>query len=441
MIKTDSAERMRITSSGQVGIGTSSPIARLHVVGGDALINGIYVGRGGGTGEGNVVVGTGFRTNTDGGSNTVVGEGAMNVNISGIDNTAIGWSALANSTGSRNVAIGRTALGDNTSGGGNVAVGWGALKNTGSSSWNTAIGHQAGITFTTGENNTFLGMWTGVGFVSGSNNTFLGSNSSTGLVSGNSNTIIGWVSTLPSVLNNNIIISDGSGNRRINVDNVGRVGLGVISPAKKLHVGGSKDSSDVRFEALAYSSTNTTPIGSYGLLIADSLGNIHRRSVDSTVSTTSWSLSGNSSIDSSLKFLGTIGSFPIIIKTNNIERLRVTSSGLLGIGTTNPQANLHVNGSTRIGTNGTNISQVIKMSYNVDPSNIAPGNKIDIDIPVTNANQGSVVSVSPSADLETGIVIAFARVYQTGGVRLRLFNATASSIDPNPITFDVVVIQ
>src|SRR6185295_3531061 len=57
-----------------------------------------------------------------------------------------------------------------------------------------------------------------------------------------------------------------------------------------------------------------------------------------------WSLAGNSNATSSSK-LGTTNAINLRIFTNNLERARVTTAGLVGIGTTTPDSRLHVNSS------------------------------------------------------------------------------------------------
>jgi hypothetical protein len=48
--------------------------------------------------------------------------------------------------------------------------------------------------------------------------------------------------------------------------------------------------------------------------------------------------------------IGTESNTPLLISTNNTEKVRITSSGDLGVGTTSPSERLHVNGRARIAT-------------------------------------------------------------------------------------------
>ena len=64
----------------------------------------------------------------------------------------------------------------------------------------------------------------------------------------------------------------------------------------------------------------------------------------SSGSSDNWSLDGNNGTTPSKNFLGTTDNAPVVMKTNNEERLRVSENGRVGIGTSNPQAALHING-------------------------------------------------------------------------------------------------
>lgn len=63
--------------------------------------------------------------------------------------------------------------------------------------------------------------------------------------------------------------------------------------------------------------------------------------------TPGWSLTGNSSTGGS-NFIGTIDAAPLPFRTQNVERMRITDAGRIGIGTTDPQYLLDVNGSTNL---------------------------------------------------------------------------------------------
>ena len=62
-----------------------------------------------------------------------------------------------------------------------------------------------------------------------------------------------------------------------------------------------------------------------------------------------WDLTGNTAIKPTTNFLGTRDNQPLAIRTNNVERMRVTPTGDVGIGTTNPGSKLEVRGQLRTG--------------------------------------------------------------------------------------------
>ncbi|WP_126245350.1 hypothetical protein [Chitinophaga rhizosphaerae] len=66
----------------------------------------------------------------------------------------------------------------------------------------------------------------------------------------------------------------------------------------------------------------------------------------SDAASTGWNLTGNSTINPALNFLGTTDAQPLIFKTNAIEYGRITETGKMGVGTLYPNSALHVNGST-----------------------------------------------------------------------------------------------
>ena len=103
-----STERMRLDSSGNLMVGTTTAAGKLTVANGDASIYGITVGRAGGAISSNTAVGAGaLASNTTGNYNTASGLQALYSNTTGSSNTASGvYDLLYNTTGSNNTANG-----------------------------------------------------------------------------------------------------------------------------------------------------------------------------------------------------------------------------------------------------------------------------------------------------------------------------------------------
>ena len=195
---------------------------------------------------------------------TAIGAYALNANTTGVSNTAVGTAAaFANTWGGYNSVLGDNALYYNTTGSYNTAVGRQALAINTWGSYNTAIGYQAGYNNITGVGNTFLGTQAGfshnvtgntystyIGYYSGFSttgvsNTFVGEESGYLITSGGKNTILGRYNGNQSGLDirtasNYIVLSDGDGNPRINVDNSGNTAIATApSNARLLVSGGS----------------------------------------------------------------------------------------------------------------------------------------------------------------------------------------------------------
>jgi hypothetical protein len=134
---------------------------------GNILVNGVTVGRPGGSGNIGIGQGPFLWASPVGGSNTVLGD-----------------YAFTSSTGSSNTAIGHNAIrqGSGGSGDNNTAVGAAALSNAQGGNNNTGIGANT-LNATTGSDNASLGYVAGNRVTTGNQNTFLGSNAD--VVSGN----------------------------------------------------------------------------------------------------------------------------------------------------------------------------------------------------------------------------------------------------------------
>jgi hypothetical protein len=250
-------------SSGNVGIGTSSPGYKLDVANSDAQVYGVRVGRGAGAISTNTVLGNSvLPSNSTGSSNTAIGYRAGNPITTGISNTFLGPDTGygLQSSASYNTVLGAYALNASASVGptGAVAVGYSAgyyLKNADYSvvigyqagalggfyqtnttvaigyqasqynygAYNTAIGYQANygnavnsnsfnitavghsaLFSNTASYNAAFGNVAGYSNTSGTNNTFIGSGAAYSGTTGSDNTALGLSSLYSNQTNSNI---------------------------------------------------------------------------------------------------------------------------------------------------------------------------------------------------------------------------------------------
>jgi hypothetical protein len=162
-------------NGGNVGIGNNNPQAKLHV-GGDALINGLTVGKSTSPNSENTAFGdhalyfndaagntaVGYYTlyaHEEGNYNTAIGDRAMRYDTAGSYNTASGFQSLYNNlSGISNTAMGYRSLYTNSNGGENVACGVSAMHSNTTGSDNSAYGYRAMYSNQTGYSNVAVGV-------------------------------------------------------------------------------------------------------------------------------------------------------------------------------------------------------------------------------------------------------------------------------------------
>jgi hypothetical protein len=166
----------------------------------DLTVNGLTVGKGGGSISTNTVLGTtALSSNTTGASNVAIGINSLNTNTTGGSNVAVGQSSLQTNNGNQNTAIGNQAMQFNTTGSQNTALGSASLQQNTTGIGNTSIGYASLSVNTSGNYNVSLGGGNGNAITTGSSNILIGYNTGNGITTGSNNTITVRTSSSPII--------------------------------------------------------------------------------------------------------------------------------------------------------------------------------------------------------------------------------------------------
>ncbi|MBL7689331.1 MAG: hypothetical protein JNJ49_14940, partial [Bdellovibrionaceae bacterium] len=273
-------------NTGNVGIGTTTPMAPLHSRGtgpisvvAESTNSKSILQLKNSSGYGDIMLesspnfnlGIGAAYGVTGANNTLVGI-SSGVSLSGSSNTTLGKSALQNGLGANyNTSIGESTLASTTTGGNN-----------------TVVGYQAGAQTITGANNTFLGKQAGYNANgSSSGNIMIGTNAGPATPTGVNNQL--WIANSPGTP---LIFGDFTNSK---------VGIGTVSPQQKLHIADAT-SAGIQMDAGAKSFSVSTSAAGFSIYDHIALA----------------------------------------------DRLVVSNNGNIGIGTASPAAKLQINGGALV---------------------------------------------------------------------------------------------
>ncbi len=336
------------------------------------------------------------RLNTTASDNSFFGNSAGEQNTSGFSNSFFGGSAgLDNTTGHSNSFVGVNAGRSNTTGDSNAFFGQGSGQSNITANKNSFFGNLAGSLNSTGSDNSFFGEGAGNANTTGSNNTLIGSNTDIGSSNLTNATAIGFRSFVGQ--SNALVLGSINGVNSANADT--SVGIGTTAPAARFHVIGNSSAAATPVTILQ-SAGSQVPLSfrsggsEVARVRADSQGNIvlatlngtdkdiyFRAGDDSVTDMFIQSSSGNVGIgttapEAELHIRGTgsqeimiessavsgikyslvstqFGEFQINDSTNSLSRLSILSNGNVGLGTISPADKLDVNGDIRVGTGTT----------------------------------------------------------------------------------------
>ncbi|GBD04586.1 hypothetical protein HRbin20_00151 [bacterium HR20] len=479
VLKTNNVERLRITSSGNVGIGTSSPSTLLDVAGAANVSGDLTVG-----------------------GNTTLGDASadqVTINAGTVTAANIPGGSTASDVV---VRTGSGALEYRDAAGLVSGLAWALMGNSGTNPSTNFLGTTDAVDLVVRTNNTERLRITSGG------NVGIGTTSPSALldVAGTAN--IGGSATIGTGLT----VSSGGAAITGNSTVSGTLGVSSdVSVGGNLSVTGNATLSgaSVAVPSIPGSSTATD------VVVRTGSGGLEYRAASGLVSGFAWGLTGNVGTNPSVNFLGTTDAVDLVVRTNSAERLRITSSGIVQIqnqasGTPTTQlhvlggnngtgatevvvqagqtqlstnliewrdqsgtplgaidpsgfvgigiasslgAYLHVvsngaqpaalfeNGTVQVGTSGTPMNAIMHGTVSVDPPSIGANSSATLSVTITGVEPGDRVFLTPPDTFEDDLIFQGAAVTATNTVTIKIRNILGLAVDGSARDWNYLVIK
>jgi hypothetical protein len=216
----------------------------------------------------------------------------------------------------------------------------------------------------------------------------------------------------------------------------GNVGIGTFTPAVQLHT----------TDRVRFSFYNSGPNGAImrtnaagDLLISNFTGNaadvLRGDGTFGAAPATGWGLTGNAGTNPTTNFIGSTDNVDIAFRTDNAERVRVTNTGNMGIGTNAPLRRLHVN-STNPGSGavdwiagnfgGQAGNRVVMGLLDGVPTVGGHNNFLDAWASLSLNPVGNIFMSTFGGNVGIGTMTPSTQLHTTGGVRLQNYASGAS---------------